>query len=50
LLLSIVFQDYDRKFQNLYEQKFGEYLVKIPSRFGRGYISGINFPNGVGLF
>lgn len=29
---------------------FGEYVVKIPSRFGRGYISGINFTIGVGLF
>ena len=39
-----------QEFQTDYEQQFGEYLVKIPSRLGRGNISGINFPNGVGLF
>ena len=33
-----------------YEEKFGEYSLKISPQFGKGSISGINFPNGVGLF
>lgn len=38
------------QFQTGYEQQFGEYSLKIPPKIGRGSISGINFPNGVGLF
>lgn len=38
------------EFQTGYEQKFGEYSLKIPPKLGKGEISGINFPNGVGLF
>ncbi|MUP46082.1 AraC family transcriptional regulator [Gramella sp. BOM4] len=38
------------EFQTDYEEAYGEYFLKIPSKFGRGRVSGINFPNGVGLF
>ena len=31
-------------------EQYGEYSLKIPSTQGQGTISGINFPNGVGLF
>ncbi len=29
---------------------YGEYSIELPSSEGNGFISGINFPNGVGLF
>ncbi len=33
-----------------WEEFYGEYSIDLPSSEGRGKISGINFPNGVGLF
>ncbi|RMB57674.1 AraC family transcriptional regulator [Dokdonia sinensis] len=32
-----------------YENKFGEFSLEVPEHLGTGNISGINFPNGIGL-
>lgn len=32
-----------------YENNFGEFCLEIPEHLGTGNISGINFPNGIGL-
>lgn len=38
------------EFDTTCEQQYGEYSLKIPPAEGQGTISGINFPNGVGLY
>ncbi|WP_026934240.1 helix-turn-helix domain-containing protein [Christiangramia echinicola] len=37
-------------FGSKWKEYYGEYSIELPSSEGSGAISGINFPNGVGLF
>lgn len=39
-----------KEFDTSCKEEYGEYSLKIPASVGVGTISGINFPNGVGLF
>jgi len=39
-----------KEFKTSETEEYGEYALEVPSEIGAGSVSGINFPNGVGLF
>ncbi|CAL66890.1 helix-turn-helix transcriptional regulator [Christiangramia forsetii] len=45
-----IFNELAKKFNTTCTESYGEYALSLPSEIGSGHISGINFPNGVGLF
>ncbi|MFV8224320.1 helix-turn-helix domain-containing protein [Christiangramia aquimixticola] len=45
-----IFNRLATEFKTALNNNYGEYSIRIPSRFGKGTITGINFPSGIGLF
>jgi len=39
-----------KSFKTEYKNQYGEYSMEVPESIGKGLISGVNFPSGVGLF
>jgi len=45
-----IFNELAEEFNTNCTESYGEYALNLPTEIGSGHISGINFPNGVGLF
>lgn len=39
-----------QEFKASYKKKFGEYSLTVPKEYGKGFISGVDFPYGLSLF
>lgn len=45
-----VLNELAKEFQTELEERLTEYRLSFPEELGEGYIQGLNFPNGIGLF
>lgn len=47
---SAVIKRLAESFETNWDENYGEYSLTLPDHNGKGFITGINFPNGIGLF